>query len=312
MDSPKKIIFITGLVVLLVILIVTIILIKKSKKKEMRKKVLNLDIIKNDILSLPLLNEIEKVASLTKGEQLEEKINNYRNIYENLKNDSFKKIEDMIVELDFLINENSKDFYYKYSLIELELYKNRYLINHIIEELKELTSYEDKYRGMVVKLKNKYRIINREYENNKDLYGTLVDTIDMQFENIEKRFQDFEIVINENLYNEVVLVVRSLDNMIEHIGAVVLELPDILVLLNDLIPSRLKELELLRNSMLEEGFTLNFMNLDYNFSEIEKIENDVVDKSKVLNIDNSLIELKTILEFLDSLFKDIDKERIYK
>ena len=65
------------------------------------------------------------------------------------------------------------------------------------------------------------------------LYGALVDTIDMQFENIEKRFQDFEIVINENLYNEVVLVVRSLDNMIEHIGAVVLELPDILVLLND-------------------------------------------------------------------------------
>ena len=312
MDSPKKIIFITGLIVLLVILIVTIILIKKSKKKEMKRKINNLDIIKNDILSLPLLNEIEKVASLTKGEQLEEKINNYRNIYENLKNDSFKKIEDMIVELDFLINENSKEFYYKYSLIELELYKNRYLINHIIEELKELTSYEDKYRGMVVKLKNKYRIINREYENNKDLYGTLVDTIDMQFENIEKRFQDFEIVINENLYNEVVLVVRSLDNMIEHIGAVVLELPDILVLLNDLIPSRLKELEVLRNSMLEEGFTLNFMNLDYNFSEIEKIENDVIDKSKVLNIDNSLIELKTILEFLDSLFKDIDKERIYK
>ena len=119
MDSPKKIIFITGLIVLLVILIVAIILIKKSKKKEMRRKVLNLDIIKNDILSLPLLNEIEKVASLTKGEQLEEKINNYRNIYENLKNDSFKKIEDMIVELDFLINENSKEFYYKYSLIEL-------------------------------------------------------------------------------------------------------------------------------------------------------------------------------------------------
>ena len=62
MESPKKIIFITGLIVLLVILIVTIILIKKSKKKEMRRKVLNLDIIKNDILSLPLLNEIEKVA----------------------------------------------------------------------------------------------------------------------------------------------------------------------------------------------------------------------------------------------------------
>lgn len=134
----------------------------------------------------------------------------------------------------------------------------------------------------------------------------------MQFENIEKRFQDFEIVIKENLYNEVVFVVRALDVMIEHIETVVLELPDILVLLNDLIPSRLKELEVLRSSMLEEGFTLKFMNLDYNAKEIEKVENDIIDRSKVLNIDNSLLELKTILEFLDSLFKDIEREKFIK
>lgn len=145
-----------------------------------------------------------------------------------------------------------------------------------MQELKELTSYEDKYRGIVIKLKNKYRLITREYENNKDLYGNLMDTIQMQFENIEKRFQDFEIVIKENLYNEVVFVVRALDVMIEHIETVVLELPDILVLLNDLIPSRLKELEVLRSSMLEEGFTLKFMNLDYNAKEIEKVENDIM------------------------------------
>ena len=312
MDDAKKLIIISSCILLIIIIVVIIIILNKNKKKQMRKKINNLDVIKNDVLSLPLLSEIEKVSSLTKGEQLEEKINNYKKVYEDLKTNSFKKIEDMILELDFLVQEKPKDFNYKYSLIELELYKNRYLINHILEELKELTSYEDKYRGLIVKLKNKYRIINREYESNKDLYGVLTDTIDMQFENIEKRFQDFEIVINENLYNEVVLVVRSLENMIDHMGAIILELPDILVLLNDLIPSRIKELEVLRTSIQEEGFTLTFMNLDYNLAEIEKIENDIVDRSKVLNIDNSLIELKTILEFLDSLFKDIEKEKVYK
>ncbi len=312
MVKLNNLIIISVIVLIIILVVLVIVLLKKNKKKIMHKKLNNLDIIKNDILSLPLLSEIEKVANLAKGEQLEEKITNYRQIYENLKENSFKKIEDQILELDFLIDNNSKEFSEKYFLIELELAKKRYLINHIIEELRELTSYEDKYRGMVIKLKNKYRIINREYENNKDLYGTLTDTIDMQFENIEKRFQDFEIVINENMYNEVVLVVKSLDMMIEHIGAVVLETGDILVLLNDLIPARLKELEILRTSMLEEGYTLNFMNLDYNIAEIERIENDIIDKSKVLNIDNSLIELKTILEFLDSLFKDIEKEKVYK
>ena len=48
------------------------------------------------------------------------------------------------------------------------------------------------------------------------------------------------------------------------------------------------------------------MNLEYNLKEIEKIENDIMDRCKVLNIDNSLLISKTILEFLDSLFKDAD------
>ena len=313
MNDPKKLIIITICVVLLIVIVLVFYFFKRYQKKVMQRKVHNLDVLKNEILSLPLQSEIDKVASLTKGEQLEEKVKNYQKMYEDLKNSSFKKIEDMIVELDFVANsKNRKEFQSRYAFIELELFKDRYLINHIIEELKELTSYEDKYRGIVIKLKNKYRLITREYENNKDLYGNLMDTIQMQFENIEKRFQDFEIVIKENLYNEVVFVVRALDVMIEHIETVVLELPDILVLLNDLIPSRLKELEVLRSSMLEEGFTLKFMNLDYNAKEIEKVENDIIDRSKVLNIDNSLLELKTILEFLDSLFKDIEREKIYK
>ena len=313
MESPNKLIIITVIIVLIIITILSLYIYNRYMKKRMLKKINNLDIVKNEILSLPFQSEIDKASNLTKGEQLEEKVNNYKEMYNSLKENSFKKIEDMIIELDLIVNSRrKKEFNQRYSEVELELYKNRYLINHLIDEIKELTSYEDKYRGIVIKLKNKYRIITREYEANKDLYGIFVDTIKMQLENIEKRFQDFEVVINENLYNEVVLVVKSLDLMIDHIGAVILEFPDILVLLNDLIPSRLKELEVLRTSMLEKGFTLNFMNLDYNFHEIERIENDIVDRSKVLNIDNSLLELKTILEFLDSLFKDIEKEKVYK
>ena len=313
MNDPKKLIIITVIIVLLLLMILILYLINRYQKKVRRKKVNRLDILKNEILTLPLDVEIDKVSSLVKGEQLEEKVNHYKKMYEDLKANSFKEIEDKIIELELLVQgRGKKEFLTKYTDIELSLYRNRYYINHMISEVKELTSYEDKYRGIVIKLKNKYRIITREYENNKDLFGVFVDTIEMQLENIEKRFQDFEVVINENLYNEVVLVVKSLDLMIEHIGALVLELPDILVLVNDLLPARKKELELLRNSMLEEGFTLNFMHLDDNFTEIEKIENDVIDRAKVLNIDNSLLELKTILEFLDSLFKDIEKEKVYK
>ena len=309
----SKLIVIISIIAFVVLCVTAFIVIRIIKKKNMINKVNELDRMENEILSIPLQSEIDKALAYSKGEQLDEKIKSYSNTYDVLKNTTFKEIDDDINELEFLANSGKKsEFIEKYYLIQLDLVKNRYLINHMIEELKELTSYEDKYRGIVIKLKNKYRVLLREFENNKDLYGVFVDTISMQFENIEKRFNDFETVINENLYNEVILVVHSLEGMIEHIGAVILELPDILVLVNDLIPSRLKELKEVRQSVLEDGYTLNFMNLDYNLKEIEKIENDIVDRSKVLNIDNSLIELKTILEFLDSLFKDIEMEQVYK
>ena len=309
----SKLVIILFAILVIIVTVVTIVLISKFKKKKMLNKLNDLDILKNEIMSIPLQNEIDKALGFAKGEQLGEKIKNYQENYDQIKKTKMTEIDDMINELDSIADSNRHtDFLEKYTLIEIELIKTRYLIKHMIEELKELTSYEDKYRGIVIKLKNKYRILLREFEGNKDLYGVFVDTISMQFENIEKRFNDFETVINENLYNEVVLVVRSLEGMIEHIGAVILELPDILVLVNDLIPSRINELHHIRQSMNEEGFSLNFMNLDYNEKEIERIENDIVDRSKVLNIDNSLIELKTILEFLDSLFKDIELEKSYK
>ena len=312
MNNPKLIVIIV-IASVIIALIISVILVIKYIKKNMLKKISNLDIMRNEILSIPIQSEIDKSLEYLKGEQLEEKIKHYQETYNNLKNTSFIEIDDAINELEFLVNGNHyKECFEKYCLIEIELTKNRYLINHMISELKELTSYEDKYRGIIIKLKNKYRILLREFENNKDLYGVFVDTISMQFENIEKRFGDFETVINENLYNEVVLVVHSLQGMIEHIGAIILELPDILVLVQDLIPARLKELKEVRQHMLEDGYTLNFMKLDYNEKEIERIENDIIDRSKVLNIDNSLIELRTILEFLDSLFKDIEKEKLYK
>ena len=110
MDDAKKLIIISSCILLIIIIVVIVIILNKNKKKMMRKKINNLDVIKNDVLSLPLLSEIEKVSSLTKGEQLEEKINNYKKVYEDLKTNSFKKIEDMILELDFLVQEKPKDF----------------------------------------------------------------------------------------------------------------------------------------------------------------------------------------------------------
>ena len=141
------------------------------------------------------------------------------------------------------------------------------------------------------------------------MFKDLSEVIKMQFENIAKRFNDFDKVMDEKLYNEVVLIVKSIDTMIDNLDIVIKELPDILLLLNDLIPGRINDLNNEYYKMVEEGYPLGYLNFENNLVDIEKKENDILTRAKVLNITDSLFDLRTILEYLDSLFKDLDDEK---
>lgn len=308
-----KTIYIIIIFAFILFLTISFFVIKYLRKKENNKlkQAQNLlEIKKNKLESLPVLIEIEKIEEIAKSEQLENKINSFKTQFENAKNEKLTKIEDMLIELDDSIkNRNEKQFYEIYSDIELTLNDVDYIFNNILNEIKEISSYEEKYREIVTKLKTKYRYLDHTFKEKEPMFKDLADTIKMQFENIAKRFKDFDKVIDEKLYNEVVLVVKSLDTMIDNLDIIIKELPDILLLLNDLIPGRIKDLNEEYQNMQNEGYTLGFLNYEENISDIEKKENDILSRAKVLNINNSLFDLRMILEYLDNLFKDLEKEK---
>lgn len=285
-------------------------LIRKKENKKLSKEVDLLEIKKNNLESLPVMIEIGKIEEIAKSEQLENKINHFKEEYTDIKENKLSQINDMLIDLDDeLKSHNTKEFYETYANIELSLEEIDYSYNNILKEIKEISSYEEKYREIVTKLKAKYRYLDRIFKEKEPMFKDLSETITMQFENIAKRFKDFDKVIDEKLYNEVVLVVKSLDTMIDNLDIIIKELPDILLLLNDLIPGRIKDLNEEYNKMQEDGFTLGFLNYEENISNIEKKENDILTRAKVLNINNSLFDLRMILEYLDNLFKELEKEK---
>ena len=216
----------------------------------------------------------------------------------------------MIVDLDATVERrNIKEYVDQYSNTEIMLDEAEYSLNSILDEIDEISSYEEKYREIITKLKAKYRFLEHTYTEKETMFKDLKDVIKMQFENIAKRFNDFDKVMDEKLYNEIILVVKSIDTMIDNLDIVIKEVPDILLLLNDLIPGRIKDLKEEYNKMIEEGYPLGYLNFDSNISDIEKKENDILTRAKVLNITDSLFDLRVILEYLDSLFKDLEDER---
>ena len=62
--------------------------------------------------------------------------------------------------------------------------------------------------------------------------------------------------------------------------------------------------------MTKDGYPLDYLNLDYNIEESKKNINKIFDKVKLLNLEDCMFELKTILDYFDSLFVDFEKERL--
>ena len=54
--------------------------------------------------------------------------------------------------------------------------------------------------------------------------------VELQLENIEKRFQDFEKAMSNNEYDEVVHIVKALDAMVDHMSVIIVEIPNLILL----------------------------------------------------------------------------------
>ncbi|MBR3049112.1 MAG: septation ring formation regulator EzrA [Bacilli bacterium] len=300
-------IIIVSIVLILVILYFT----KKGIVNSYHKKVSDLEVKKNLVASTPVLLELSKVEPIIKNEKMEVKYNNWHDDFISLKENELVQIDDMLVDLDMYIEKGDyKTCRYRLAKTEMEIYKAREIANDILDQVKEITLSEEKYRSIVTKLKAKYRRLSNDYNNHKDMYDDMQEAIELQFENIEKRFLDFEKVMDKNEYTEVVHIVKALDTIIDHMGIVVEEVPDLLLMSRQIIPNRLKEIKTTADNMEKEGFPLEYLNIDYNIEESEKNINAVLDKVKVLNLEDCMFELKTMLEYLDSIFVDFEKERL--
>jgi septation ring formation regulator len=113
-------------------------------------------------------------------------------------------------------------------------------------------------------------------------------------------------------YDEAVKLIDALEQMINHIEIVINELPDIIRISNKVLPDTIKEVEETYNSMTEKGYSLEYLNIEYNINESRKNIDKITQKVKLLNLEDCKFELENMLDFFQSLFIDFEKERLSK
>ena len=295
----------TIVVVLLMIIVVLVITLKTKKKKKILKEIDNLEKEKNLLINVPVLNELSKVEALVKSnKKLEDRYNGWKLKFEVIENETIPYINDMLIELDFAVDKSkAKEIYEKIAEIEIKLYEIKAKIKNIMSEIKEITSSEERNRASVIKLKARYRKLKKKFTETKADYEETAKTI-------EKRFEEFEYVMEKKDYEEVIYVVKGLTEMIDHMTIVIDEIPEIMLMGKSLIPKRTEDVSSEYIKLTREGYQLDYLNVEYNIVETEKKVNSIFDRVRVLNLEDVTFELKTILEYFDSLFNDFETEKL--
>ena len=289
---------------------VTLGFIKKKRLNKFKEELEYLDKEKNEIESAPVISELAKLETIAKNDKMEEKYRAWFDSFDHIKNEIIPKINDMIIDLDIYLDKKQfKDYVIHVAKTELAIYKARTATDNLLDEIKEINLSEEKYRKIIIKLKARYRELQSIFENKKSDYEDIANVIELQFENIEKRFQDFEDCMEVNDYQEVFHIVKGIDIMIDHMGIVIEEVPDLVLLANKLIPKKIEQITEIYEDMKAKKFPLKHLKIEYNVEESLKNVNQIIDRIKVLNLENCMFELKTMLEYLDSLFNEFELEK---
>ena len=297
-------------IIAVIVIIIVLNLIQNYKTKKYKTILDNFEVEKNVIDSTPINSEISKIKTFLKNDKLDSNLNDWENRFKEIRTSQIPKITDMILEADYSLKQlDYKTTVYKIAKLEMELYKVRTNTDILLDEIKEITTSEERNRAIITKFKATYRELYDKFLSTKSEFGEITNSVILQFENISKRFEAFENFMENNDYNEVTKIIKSIDEMLKHMQLVLDEVPSIVLMATNIIPKKILEINEIYQKMTKDGYPLDYLNVEYNISEANKKISDIMDRTRVLNLEDSLFELKVLLDYFDSLYTDFEKEK---
>lgn len=294
-----------------IILVVVLVIIDKSEKDYLKKEVTKLEKMKNLVISANMLSELNKVSSLINNDEMKEKYHDWQKRFKDLKEKDISQVTDKINKIDELFAERNRRKLKSLILdIDFSLNNLKTKADFLLAEIKEVTLSEERNRETITKLKADYRMVTSEYKDFEKEYEIIKVPLELQFENVDKLFSAFEAAMERNAYTEVGKIVKATSDIIANLIAVIKETRPIVAFGKTLIPQKIDNIKAIVEKMTKEGFNLDYLNIEYNILEANKKIADIFQRLNVLNIEDSLFELKTMHDYFDSLYNDFDNEKI--
>lgn len=297
--------YIIPIIIVLIVIIAVIFVFRNKHLTELKR----LQALKEKLQQKPVQDELAKVKGLNMNGQTEEMFESWKNKWENLNDQEFPKIDDLIVELRGYIDRFQ---FGKASIAEQEIdasiHEADKMIAQILDELDYLVNSEKQSSIEIEQLQEQYRTSRKTLLAHQYAFGAAAKPLEERLELFNPQFESYNQLTEAGDYLKAREIVEHLNREGQEIFKLISTIPNLLRELQKQIPADLQELRYGHNEMADSGFYLLHLEIPEWIKDIEAELEELKDKVAELEIGTPELRVQEIREDVDHYFDALEAE----
>ncbi|MBP0727289.1 septation ring formation regulator EzrA [Bacillus sp. RG28] len=278
-------------------------------RSRMYKNLDNLETWRIQLMNRPVTDELSKLKALNMTGQTEELFERWRTEWDDIITTVLPKVTDAMYEIEEAINK------YRYisakkqiASLEETLQKAENQIDEILKELRELLGSEEQNSVEIESLNQQYLELRKLLLTHRHLYTIAEAMIEKQLDHIKNNFTNVNEATEHGNYLVARDLVKDLHNDIIDLNEKMKVIPDSYIEASTTIPAQITNLFEGYKQMKEEGYALDYAELENEANECSKVCEECVEHIKTLQLEEAISKMDVVKEQIDKIYDFLEKE----
>lgn len=230
--------------------------------------------------------------------------------FKDLKNKNDIDAESAIDSLrDYIESKNYKA--YKENLPRVTQIIDEYdeLVNSLNSDLLKVVKPEEDCRQSALTYKEQLRRIKQDYYSKESELVLMSQSFDEVFAFIDKKFEDFETLVESAQYDEANSILPNIDEILHELTIHMSDLPALCTMVSSVIPDKIASVEMAYKELIEQKYPLYHLCVTQTIAEFNKELEDITHQIRIFKVAGLADRLEDISNKLDAFFTSFDEEK---
>ncbi|MFA6829266.1 MAG: septation ring formation regulator EzrA [Bacilli bacterium] len=182
-------------------------------------------------------------------------------------------------------------------------------VSSFSDDLNSLLHDDSQTREGILGVKETFRRIKAFYNENINELKPLEKPFSGIFHGAERTFSKYEELTNQAKYEEAKNLIPKIEKVLSALDSIKDDLPSFVSLSTKVIPEKLNRLNQDYQNLLNDGYILDYLNVDQMNSSINSILNNINEKLQVLDVTDVKSQIAQIQSCITDILAQFDNER---